>query len=427
MKKLVYVVNKNEKPLMPCKASKAKKLLKNEKAEVFEYEPFTIKLKFGASGYKNKVVLGIDTGSSNIGIAAVCGNRVLFQAEAKTKTSLIVDRMTKRASYRRTRRNRKTRYRKPRFDNRKRKDGWLPPSIQENVEMHIKMIKMVNKILPVTKIIIETAQFDTHALKEGKYKLNNFEYQKGPLYKEENLKMYIRKRDKYLCQMPKCKEEKGVLECHHIIPRRKGGTNKPENLILLCEKCHKKITGKEEQFIDIFYSITKGKRINTKDFARTQAGKTKIVELAKTIAPVEQTIGAITKVDRKKIGLPKTHYNDAVAIASQGRKIKTLNYYYKFVNKGRGQYQLRKGIRSQMIAQSPEREIEGFKRWDKVKVIDTGEIGFINRKRTSGQFGISDIEGKTIYGSKTFRKLKKISSGKSILCEMKKIPKGGLK
>lgn len=411
---LVYVVNKHNEPLMPCKASKARKLLENNKAKTYIQEPFTIKLNNGVSGYKNNVILGIDTGSSNIGIAAVTDNRVLFQAETKTKTSLIVDKMEKRRKYRRARRNKKTRYRKPRFDNRKRTEGWLPPSIQSNVDSHIKIINLVNKILPITKIIIETAQFDTHALKKGKYKLKNYEYQQGEKYKQESLKMYIRKRDNYTCQM--CGGKEGVLECHHIIPRRLGGTDKPENQILLCKKCHKKVTNNEMEYKDEFYKITGGKQINTKHFARTQMGKRKIVEHAKKIAPVEKTIGAVTKVDRENMNLPKTHYNDAIAIASQGNNIKTLNYYYKFVNKGRGQYQLRKGKRSQMIAQSPEREIHGFKRWDKVKV-DTGEIGFINRKRTSGQFGISDIEGNTIFGSKTWRKLEKISSGKSLLVE----------
>lgn len=409
---LVYIVNKNLKPLMPCKPKKARELLETNKAEVYLYKPFTIKLKHGSSGYKNEVVLGVDTGSENIGFAAASQNRVLFQAEFKTKTRLIRDKMEKRSSYRRTRRGKKTRYREKRFDNRKRPEGWLPPSIQSNVNSHIKMIKLIAKLLPITKIIIETTQFDMHAIKKGKFKLPNWQYQQGELYQQENLKMYIRKRDNYTCQ--ECGTQEGILECHHIIPRSKRGPDKPDNLILLCSSCHAKTHKKNK--------LDRYKNKKFKSFApaaRTQMGKTKILEEAKEIAPTEETFGFITKIDRQEMGLTKTHYNDAVAIVAQGNKIKTLDYYYKFVNKGRGQYQLRKGKRSQMIAQSPERETHGFKRWDKIKVKDTEEVGFINKKRTSGQFGISDIEGNVIYPSKTWRKLIKLSSGDSILIEKK--------
>ena len=115
---LVYIINRHGEPLMPCKPRKARLLLKEDKAKVVKRTPFTIQLLHGSSGYKQPITLGVDAGSKHVGISATTENNVLFEAEVKLRND-IVKLLADRRSLRRNRRNRKTRYRKARFDNRK--------------------------------------------------------------------------------------------------------------------------------------------------------------------------------------------------------------------------------------------------------------------------------------------------------------------
>ena len=147
---LVYVLNKDGKPLMPCKASKARKLLKLNKAKVVKRTPFVIQLLYGSSGYKQSTTLGVDAGSKNIGLSVTIENKELFSAEVLLRDD-IVEKLSTRREARRTRRYRKTRYRKARFNNRvkNKKKGWLPPSAMQKINSHIQMINKVYQILPI--------------------------------------------------------------------------------------------------------------------------------------------------------------------------------------------------------------------------------------------------------------------------------------
>ena len=157
---MVYVLDKHGQPLMPCKPRKARILLKSGKAKVVQRTPFTIQLLYGSSGYKQPVTLGVDAGSKTIGLSASTETKELFVAELMPRNDVVNLLSTKR-EYRRARRNRTTRYRQPRFKNRvrsKHKD-WLAPSVEVKIHNHIQGIKLVLKILPVTSIVIETAEF----------------------------------------------------------------------------------------------------------------------------------------------------------------------------------------------------------------------------------------------------------------------------
>ena len=133
---LVFVINQNKKPLMPCKPSKARKLLQAGKAKVVRNTPFTIKLLFGSSGYTQPVIAGMDTGSKVVGCAAIANGKVLYQSEIYLREN-VSKKMEQRKMYRRTRRGRKTRYRPARFDNRgnSRREGRLAPSIRSKLEV----------------------------------------------------------------------------------------------------------------------------------------------------------------------------------------------------------------------------------------------------------------------------------------------------
>src|SRR5215469_2075358 len=160
----VYVLNRHGQPLMPCHPRKARLLLKEGKAKVVKMVPFTIQLLYGSSGYKQEVSLGMDAGTHHIGVSATTEKAVLFEAEVKPRTD-IQELLATRRQFRRARRSRKTRYRKARFLNRKKPQGWLAPSVQHKVDAHLKTLRVLHKLLPISKITLEVAQFDLQKIR----------------------------------------------------------------------------------------------------------------------------------------------------------------------------------------------------------------------------------------------------------------------
>jgi len=222
----VYVISQEGKPLMPTSPCKAKHLLKEGRAKCIRRTPFTIKLLYKTTNYTQPLTLGIDTGSKYIGSAVVNQkNEVIYSAETEVRNN-IKGKMTRRASYRRNRRNRKTRYRPCRFLNRKNsiKKGRFSSTMISKITSHQKEIKSVYKILPITKLIIETGTFDPHALKNPKVLRNKLLYQHGLNYGFANTKAYVLFRDEYTCKV--CEEENcKTLNVHHIVFRSNGGSD----------------------------------------------------------------------------------------------------------------------------------------------------------------------------------------------------------
>ncbi|MGO2324432.1 RRXRR domain-containing protein, partial [Vibrio casei] len=140
---LAYVLNKHGKPLMPCKAAKARKLLKNGMAKVIKRAPFTIKLLYGSSGHTQHVVAGMDTGSKYIGCAAIANGKVIYQSEVALRTD-VSKKMQQRASM--------------------RKKGRLAPSLKSKLDSHLREKKQVEAILPISHWKVETASFDIHKI-----------------------------------------------------------------------------------------------------------------------------------------------------------------------------------------------------------------------------------------------------------------------
>lgn len=243
----VYVLNKHGEPLMPCSSRKARTLLDNKKACVAKRTPFTIKLLHGSAGYKQPLTLGVDAGSKHVGLSASTETHELYREEFMPRND-VVDLLSSRRQFRRARRNRKTRYRAPRFNNRvhSKHKGWLAPSVEVKIQEHITVVKHVCKIMPISLVRVETAEFDTQRLKamlEGKPLPVGTDYQLGEMYDEYNVRQYVLKCDNYTCQCcgahaTKTKQVK--LHVHHLESRKTGG-NAPSNLITLCPTCHKAI------------------------------------------------------------------------------------------------------------------------------------------------------------------------------------------
>jgi hypothetical protein len=310
---MVYVISIGGKPLMPCTPVIARLLLKQGKAKCIKRTPFTIKLLYETTRYTQELTLGIDTGSSKVGSAVVNEkNEVVYLSQIEIRND-ITDKMTQRSKYRRNRRNRKTRYRKARWLNRKNsiKNDRFSPTMISKINSHLKEIKFVQSILPITKIILETATFDPHALKNPKVLSSKWLYQKGINYGFANTRAYVLNRDSYTCQYCKGKTKDRKLEVHHIIFRRNGGSDEAKNLITLCKTCHDNL---HDGNITLKGGKAKGQLKHATQMNSIRQQLLKIVDC-------EETFGFITKEHRQILNLPKEHYMDAVAIASQGNNI----------------------------------------------------------------------------------------------------------
>ncbi len=302
---LAYVLNKDSKPLMPCIAVKARILLKQGKAKVVRREPFTIQLLHGSSGYKQPVTLGVDAGSKHIGLSASTKNKELYSADIELRTD-IVDLLATRRELRSSRRNRKTRYRPARFDNRKKPEGWLAPSVLNRLNAHLSVISKVHKILPVSRIVVETASFDIQKLKNPD--IQGKDYQQGEQLGFWNVREYVLFRDGHECQHCHGKSKDKVLNVHHLESRKTGG-DAPNNLITLCETCHKAYHAGKIKLIH-----KRGQSFRTEAFMGIM--RWALLDKLKAIYPnVSNTYGYITKYNRIRLELPKEHYVDAYCIA----------------------------------------------------------------------------------------------------------------
>ena len=404
---MVYVINCDNQPLMPCSNTIARLLLKQGKARVKCKVPFTIKLLYQTTNYIQDITLGVDTGSSKIGSAAVTDNgNVLYLSEVEIRND-ISDKMKQRSNYRRNRRNRKTRYRKARWLNRKNsiKTGRFSPTMISKINSHMKEINYICSILPINNIILETATFDPHALKNPAVLNNKWLYQKGINYGFANTKAYVLDRDNYTCQHCKGKTKDSKLEVHHIIFRRNGGSDEESNLITLCKTCHDKLHDGE--------IILKGGKVKGQLRHATQMNSIRR-QLLRLLPYAEETFGFVTKEHRQSIGLPKEHCMDAVAIASQGKQIKfSTNNIIKKKCVPDGDYQQTKGIRSEQ--RIPTGKIQGFKKFDKVEYL--GKEYFIKGRMSTGYAVLMDIQGNKIdlKPIPKFNKMKRIQARKSWL------------
>jgi len=175
----VFVIDANLKPLTPCSPGMARCLLKAGKAAVFRRYPFTIILKKFVDGSPDPCLLKIDPGSKTTGVVLLKSNLVIWAAQLSHRGQQIKASLEKRRSVRRSRRNRKTRYRKARFLNRKRSEGLLPPSWQHRVDTTLTWVKRIARFCSVVGIAQELVRFDTQKMQNAE--ISGVEYKQGEL------------------------------------------------------------------------------------------------------------------------------------------------------------------------------------------------------------------------------------------------------
>jgi len=399
---LVYVLNQRGEPLMPCSARKAKILLKEGKAKVAGRSPFTIQLTTSTGEAKQDITLGVDCGYSHVGLSAVSRKQELFSSEVNLRGD-IVKLNSERRQYRRSRRSRKTWYRKPRFLNRKKDKGWLAPSIQHKLDSSFKLIGKIKEILPIAKINVEVAAFDIQKIKNPD--IEGEGYQNGVKKNFWNTREYVIFRDNHTCQICKCSSKDPVLEVHHLESRQTGG-DMPDNLITLCSTCHRNVSkGK----LEIKVKLSKG--FKAEAFMNTVRWKlvNKLRELGNSVT---HTYGYITKRKRIELGLAKSHSNDAFIIAGGNRQERATVYLIQQVRKCNRK--LFRGSRSHIRNTAP-RFVKGFQRFD--KVLWKGIECFISGRRKTGYFDIRMLTGEKLSASVKYSQLKLLESAKTLLIE----------
>ena len=411
---MVYVINKSNKPLMPCSNRKARLLLKQNKAIVIKRTPFTIKLLYGSSGYKQPINLGIDAGSKHIGISATT-NKVLYEAEVELRNDIVNLLSTKR-ELRKTRRYRKTRYRAPRFNNRikSKNKGWLAPSIENKIQSHLKIVEELHKILPISKVIVEVASFDIQKIKNPS--ISGVGYQQGEQLDFWNVREYVLFRDGHKCQCCKGKSKNNVLNVHHIESRKTGG-DAPNNLITLCETCH---TRYHKGLIKLPSSIKRG--MSFKDATFMGIMRWAFYNKLKELYPnVNLTYGYITKNTRIENNLPKTHYVDARCISGNPLALQDDCYYYlrkiRCHNRQIHKTNILKGNRRK-LNQAPYL-VCGYRLFD--KVLYNNQECFISGRRSTGYFKLITLNGDVIHNSAKVKDLQLLETRKSYLIERRKI------
>ena len=405
----VYVKNLRNQPLMPTTPKKAKHMLRQGKAKVIQQTPFTIQLLNPTGENKQDISLGIDAGTKHIGVSATTESRVLFEGDVKLRTDIQALLASHRA-LRSARRSRKTRYRKPRFLNRKKPKGCLAPSVQNKVDAHVKIIDKLHQILPITKLTIEVAQFDIQKIKNPS--ISGDLYQKGDQLGFWNVWEYVFFRDHHTCQYCKGKSGDPILNAHHIESRMTGGDS-PDNLLTLCDTCHDYIHKKNLEHL-----FTR-RTASFRDASQMTVMRWFIYDAVKEKYPdVKLTYGFQTKNTRIHNSLKKTHTIDARCISGNPlAKEPDVLYLFKQVRSNNRQlHKLTVAKGGYRKANKAERFVHGFQLFDKVKFEST--TCFVFGRRKTGYFDLRKLDGTRIHKSASVKKIILTEKARTLLLEI---------
>lgn len=311
---MVFVLDYNNNSLSPTTNAKARRLLSSNKALVYKVYPFIIKLKKSFNSTKS-FSIKIDPGSSISGISIVDQDKALFFFELIHRGKEIKKALFQRRNIRRSRRNRKTRYRKCRFLNRKRKTNWLAPSVKSRADNILNFVKKYSKYIKIDRIIIERVSFNTSQLSSDD-KLFGLDYQLGNL-KDTKLRKFIFQKYNNCCVYCNGESKDSKLEVEHLVSKANGGTNSTHNLVLSCRTCNElKSTLSLKDFGKLMkkdFTTLEPKKL-PKEAAIVQSARNYVINSLKENYIVETGEGWETKINREENGLPKEHYYDALSV-----------------------------------------------------------------------------------------------------------------
>jgi len=397
----VFVLDANRKPLTPCKPSLARKLLKVGKAKVFRLYPFTLLLKKEVTEDPQPVTLKIDPGSKVTGLAIVLDSSLIWVAELAHRGQAIKTSLESRRSLRRGRRSRHTRYRQARFLNRTKPKVWLAPSLRHRVETTLTWVNKLSKLAPVKTIFQELVRFDLQKIENPE--ISGVEYQQGVLAGYE-VREYLLNKWERRCAY--CSAENVPLQVEHIHPKASGGTNRISNLCLACEPCN---TKKGTQDIKIFLAkkpddlkkiLAQAKR-PLKDATAVNSTRWALFDGLKETGKVIITgSGGLTKFNRIRLELPKTHFFDAACVGDTPNISVLANQPLNIKATGHGSRQMCRtdkfGFPSRYVPRL--KFVKGFQTGDIIKAVVTSgkKVGTYTGRvavRSSGSFNVSAVQG----------------------------------
>jgi len=397
----VFVLDANRKPLTPCKPSLARKLLKVGKAKVFRLYPFTILLKKEVTEDPQPVTLKIDPGSKVTGLAILLDSSLIWVAELAHRPQAIKTSLESRRSLRHGRRSRHTRYRQARFLNRTKPKVWLAPSLRHRVETTLTWVNKLSKLAPVKTIFQELVRFDLQKIENPE--ISGVEYQQGVLAGYE-VREYLLNKWERRCAY--CSAENLPLQVEHIHPKASGGTNRISNLCLACEPCN---TKKGTQDIKIFLAkkpdvlnkiLAQAKR-PLKDATAVNSTRWALFDRLKETGKVIITgSGGLTKFNRLRLELPKTHFFDAACVGDTPNISVLANQPLNIKATGHGSRQMCRtdkfGFPSRYVPRF--KFVKGFQTGDIIKAVVTSgkKVGTYTGRvavRSSGSFNVSAVQG----------------------------------
>lgn len=397
MSNFTLVLNHDKQPLDPIHPGTARRLLKVGKAAVYRLYPFTIIYKQEVEQTPTPVAIKLDPGSKTTGIALVQANKVIWAAELTHRGTTIKAALLSRRQLRRGRRSRKTRYRQARLLNRTRQKGWLAPSLQHRVETILTWVNKLIKFAPIGSLVQELVRFDLQQLE--KPEISGIEYQQGELLGYEVREYLLNKWDR---KCTYCQIKDVPLQVEHVIPKAKGGSNRISNLCLACDKCNKKKgTLNIKEFLadkpDLLKKIQSQLKAPLKDAAAVNSTRWALFNRLKlTDLNVSTGSGGLTKFNRTRLGLAKTHWLDAACVGVVETLEVLINQPLLIKCQGHGTRQMCRtnkfGFPSRHVPR--DKFVRGFQTGDIVKsIVKAGtKVGeYVGRiaVRSSGSFNIS--------------------------------------
>lgn len=405
----VFVINQRGEALMPCTQRKARLLLKEGKAKIHKYNPFTIQLTIPTGENKQDCHVGVDTGAKHIGLAITSQNKVLFKGEVELRQDVKTN-LDARRIYRYNRRSRKTRYRKSRYLNRKIENDWLPPSLQNRINHTYRWIDEMCNLVPTPTLHIEVGKFDVAKMINPE--IQGIDYQHGQTYGVYDVRYFVFARDNYTCQCCGKSKDK-ILHIHHILYESQGGTDRADNLITVCSDCH--TTENHKPGGTLYDWMIKHKKV--KQYKEPPFMNILRRRIFNRYPSAIISYGSETAMRRKELGLSKTHYNDAIVISGVSNIKENPNEWLlikQFRKKKRSLHEatIRKGIKEPNRMQKRHRKnTKCFKSW----YLNDEVIVFSKKGYISG-FG-----GSTVYIKDLFDNYMKDGNKKNTQISAKKL------
>jgi len=340
---MVFVLDKQKKPLMPCTPRRARLLLARKRAVVHRLSPFTIRLKDrrAQESTLQPVVLKIDPGSKTTGLALARVEKTdegevhhaLHLAELTHRGEEIRERLRKRAAYRRRRRSTNLRYRAPRFLNRRRPPGWLPPSLRSRVDNVVSWAKRYRRWIPLVRLDVERVKFDTQLLQNPE--VSGVEYQCGELAGWE-VRAYLLEKFGRTCAY--CGRGETAFELDHIQPRSRGGSDRVSNLTLSCHTCN--VTKGERTAAEFGHpEVAAQAKQPLRDAAAVNATRYALCDDLRALGmPLTTWSGGRTRWNRARFALPKTHALDALCVGELAGVVVGEHKTLAIKATGRGRY-----------------------------------------------------------------------------------------